>query len=80
MFGTVCSNFLSDLHSWQFAACTGHSIGQKGMLFAAQTLALSAIKLMTQPQRIHAAAEEWKTAMAGTTDICPSPADVMPPV
>ena len=80
MFGTVCSNFLSDLHSWQFAACTGHSIGQKGMLFAAQTLALSAIKLMTQPERIQAAAAEWKTAMAGTTYICPIPADIMPPV
>ena len=50
------------------------------MIFAAQTLALSAIKLMTQPERIQQAAAEWKTSMAGTTYICPIPADVMPPV
>ncbi|MBQ2997104.1 MAG: amidohydrolase [Oscillibacter sp.] len=80
MFGTVCSNFLSDLHSWQFAACTGHSIGQKGMLFAAKVLAAAAVKLMTDPQRRQAALEEWKETMDGTQYLCPIPPEVMPPV
>src|SRR5262249_60532347 len=33
-------------HSWQSTACSGHSIGRKGMIVAAKTLALSAGGLM----------------------------------
>lgn len=79
MFGTVCSNFLSDLHSWQFAACTGHSIGQKGMLFAAKVLAGAAVKLMSEPARIEKAKAEWRDTVAETEYICPIPPEVMPP-
>ena len=37
------------LHTWQSTACAGMSIGQKGMLVAAKTLALSAIELFSDP-------------------------------
>src|SRR5262249_50815730 len=33
-------------HSWQSTACSGYSIGRKGMVIAAKTLALSAVDLM----------------------------------
>ena len=39
-------------HSWQATACTGGSIGRKGMMVAAKTLALSAMDLMTDPAKV----------------------------
>jgi len=42
-------------HSWQSTACTGMSIGQKGMLVAAKTLALTALDLFENPKQIDAA-------------------------
>src|SRR6267142_465178 len=36
-------------HSWQNAACAGSSIGRKGMVNAAKTLALTAVDLFNQP-------------------------------
>src|SRR5206468_6732721 len=38
-------------HSWQSTACAGSSIGRKGMLVAAKTLALSTIDLRAGPRQ-----------------------------
>lgn len=80
MFNTVCFNLLTDLHSWQVAACAGHSIGRKGMLFASQTLALTAIKLLMSPSLVADAKLEWEQAMEGVSYSCPIPPEVMPPI
>jgi len=80
MFSTVCYNFLSDLHSWQVAACTGSSIGRKGMLFAAKVMALTGVRLLEHPELVAQAKEEWSGKMKGITYVCPIPPDVMPPV
>lgn len=45
-------------HSWQAVAAGGTSIGHKGMLLAAQTLALSAAEYFTQPELLKAAKAE----------------------
>ena len=45
-------------HSWQAVAAGGTSIGDKGMMVAAKTLALTAIELMNSPKTIEAAKEE----------------------
>jgi aminobenzoyl-glutamate utilization protein B len=45
-------------HSWQAVACGGTSIGAKGMMVAAKTLALSAVQLMQSPQVLESAAQE----------------------
>jgi aminobenzoyl-glutamate utilization protein B len=42
-------------HSWQATACAGSSIGRKGMVVAAKTLALSAMDLFTDPTQVAAA-------------------------
>ncbi len=47
-------------HSWQIVACTGTSIGEKGMLVAAKTLATSAIELMQTPALLQKAKEDFK--------------------
>jgi aminobenzoyl-glutamate utilization protein B len=45
-------------HSWQAVAAGGMSIGNKGMMVAAKSLALSAIDLLNQPDILAAAKKE----------------------
>jgi aminobenzoyl-glutamate utilization protein B len=46
-------------HSWQAVAAGGMSIGYKGMMVAAKTLALTAIDLYTQPELLAQARKEF---------------------
>ncbi len=52
-------------HSWQSAACAGSSIGRKGMMVAAKTLALSALDLLEQPSAIVEARKNFDKRRAG---------------
>ena len=51
-------------HSWQVVACTGTSIGEKGMMVAAKALAATAIDLFTTPALIEKARADFKTIRA----------------
>jgi aminobenzoyl-glutamate utilization protein B len=46
-------------HSWQAVAAGGTSIGAKGMLVAAKTMALTAMDLFTDPSHIQKARAEF---------------------
>ncbi len=46
-------------HSWQATACTGGSIGMKGMIIAAKSMALTTVDLFTDPAHIHKARAEF---------------------
>jgi aminobenzoyl-glutamate utilization protein B len=48
-------------HSWQAVAAGGTSIGNKGMMMAAKTMALSIIDVFSNPATIEAAWKEFKT-------------------
>jgi aminobenzoyl-glutamate utilization protein B len=62
-------------HSWQATACAGGSIGVKGMMVAAKSMALTTMDLFTDPAHIRKAREEfdhgrgpgfaYKTRLAG---------------
>jgi aminobenzoyl-glutamate utilization protein B len=52
-------------HSWQIVACTGTSIGEKGMLVAAKALAASAIDLYQSPALVQQAKADHKQALKG---------------
>jgi len=52
-------------HSWQIVACTGTSIGEKGMMVAAKALAASAIDLYRSPDILQRAREDHKKMMTG---------------
>lgn len=54
-------------HSWQAVACGGTTIGEKGMLVAAKTLALSAVDLFSDPALVAAARAEFDHRRAGAT-------------
>lgn len=80
MFGTTCYNQLADLHSWQVAACTGHSIGETGMLYAARVMAVAAMRLFAEPALVETAKAELRRALGDTVYHCPIPEEVQPPV
>lgn len=67
-------------HSWQSAACAGTTIGQKGMLVAARTLALSAVDLLEHPAEVDAARESFDKRRAGRTWKTPIATDAKPPL
>ena len=52
-------------HTWQAAACAGMSVGQKGMMVAAKTLALSALDLFLDPKMTDAAKADFARRTAG---------------
>ena len=67
-------------HSWQSAACSGMSIGRKGMLVAAKTLALSAMDLFTDPEQLKAARASFEHRRAGFDYQSRLPANHKPPL
>ncbi len=71
-FGTVW-------HSWQTTAQMNSSIGNKGMLTAAQVMALACIRTAENPDIIRQARDEWFEKTGGIYT-CPLPADVNPPI
>jgi len=60
---TTCFVAGSPGHSWQNVACIGSSIGEKGLLFAARTLSLTAIDLLEKPDLVAAARADWQSRM-----------------
>ena len=52
-------------HSWQIVACTGMSIGEKGMLTAAKVLAASALDALARPELVAAARKDLEARKAG---------------
>jgi aminobenzoyl-glutamate utilization protein B len=54
-------------HSWQATACGGMSIGRKGMMVAAKTLALTAAAVLNDPQILAAARQEFDRKREGFT-------------
>ena len=67
-------------HSWQAVACSGTSIGHKSLIFAAKTMAGSALDLLTKPEFLRKAKEEHEEEMKGRVYRCPIPDDVAPPL
>jgi len=67
-------------HTWQAAACAGSSIGRKGMVVAARTLALGAIELFENPAELAAARDSFQTRLAGRKWTTRIPADGKPPL
>jgi aminobenzoyl-glutamate utilization protein B len=65
-------------HSWQTVAQSRMGIGQKGMLFAGETMALTALEFMSNPARLKAAREEFEKKISKTPYVCPIPDGVKP--
>jgi len=67
-------------HSWQAIAAGGTSIGLKGMMVAAKTMALTARDLMRKPALIEAARAEFEERRGGNFQYKPLLGDRDPPL
>lgn len=67
-------------HSWQVAAASGHSFGEKGMLRAAEVMAGGAVALLLDPSLIAKAKDEFKERLSGEKYVSPLPAGSKPPL
>ena len=77
---TSCWPVGVDLHTWQSVASCGSTIGFKGMMLTAKTLALTALELIAKPDVLRAATEEFKKNTGGEKYISPLPKGLAPPV
>ena len=66
-------------HSWQNTAFSCSEIGMKGMMRAAETLALACVRTVDMPALIEAAKKELKKKNGGRY-VCPLPDYVNPPI
>ncbi|MBN8730899.1 MAG: amidohydrolase [Acidobacteria bacterium] len=67
-------------HSWQSTACAGMSIGRKGMVVAAKTLALSTIELIGDSKHVEAARVAFLRRKAGVEYRSRIPVGAKPPL
>ena len=79
-FSTTMFILGSPGHSWQNTASGGTSIGHKSSVFASKVMATSVIDLLTKPDILKKANEEWKEKMKGLTYKSPLPPDLKPPL
>lgn len=66
-------------HSWGVTACVGGSIGHKGMLHAAKTMAMVSADLLSDPKHLKAARKEFAAATKDTPYRTPLPEHVKTP-
>ncbi len=67
-------------HTWQSTACAGMGIGQKGMLVAAKTIALTGIDLFLQPVLVDEARKSFDRRRNGRSYVSKLPPDAKPRV
>ena len=67
-------------HSWQATAAGGTSIGNKGMIVAAKTLAMTAVDLFTSPELVASAQSEHKGRIPDDWEYVPLLGDREPPL
>jgi len=60
---TSCLIAQSPGHSWQNVASIGSTIGEKGIIYAAKVLAVTAIDLYEDPKLLAAARGDWQQRM-----------------
>lgn len=66
-------------HSWGVVATGRTSIGHKGMMYAAKVMALAAAELITSPEILERAQDEFRAAIERSPYKCPIPDDVPAP-
>ena len=75
---TTCWPLGTPGHSWQTVASSGSSIGAKGMILAAKTMALAGLDLLTRPDVLAEAKAEFERARAGRDYVTPLPPEATP--
>ena len=79
-FGTALFIVGAPGHSWQNAAICGTSVGVKSAIFASKVMAGTVIDLLTGPELLEKAREDWRKRMKGLEYRSPLPPDLEPPL
>ncbi len=75
---TTCWPLGTPGHSWQTVASSGSSIGAKGMIFAAKSMALAGLDLLTKPGLLAEAQAEFERVRGGKDYVTPLPPEATP--
>lgn len=67
-------------HSWQAVACGKSDFAHRGMLFAGQIIAATAIDVLNNPEVIEKAWEQLKEKTGGSPYHCPIPSEITPDI
>jgi aminobenzoyl-glutamate utilization protein B len=67
-------------HSWQHTAAAGTSIGHKSSIYAAKVMASTVLDLLTDPETLKMARDDWEARRKGRTYASPLPPDLKPPL
>lgn len=65
-------------HSWQQVVASATGIGHKGMICAGQTIAMTALDILTDPELLAEAKEEYHQVVSASPYVCPLPANLLP--
>ena len=76
---TACWNMAAPGHSWQVTACSGMSIGHKGMVYGGEVMAAAAMEMYEHPEHVEKAKEEFDAKMSAHPYKCPIPREVPVP-
>lgn len=79
MLSTTCWSTGIPGHSWGNVACSGMSIGHKGMLHAAKIMAVAAMEICSNPVHLVAIRKEFEQSTGGKPYISPIPDEIDPP-
>ncbi|MFO8059743.1 MAG: amidohydrolase, partial [Bacillota bacterium] len=74
----ACNAIGTPGHSWQYAAQAGMAIGHRGMIQAGKMLAEAAFRLITEPETLREARQEFDRATAGRPYRSAMPPDHQP--
>ncbi|NMA18189.1 MAG: amidohydrolase [Clostridiaceae bacterium] len=67
MLFSACYPIGTPNHTWAVTACAGNSIGTKGMLYAAEVMAATAYRLVSQPELLMEVKKSFSDVMGKTT-------------
>ncbi|WP_319825924.1 M20 family metallopeptidase [Thalassovita sp.] len=73
---TACHALGTPFHSWQLVAQGKSAVAHRGMVFAAKTMAASAVSLFEDPALLARAREEFEARTQHTPYVCPIADDV----
>ena len=76
MIRTATYNIGAPGHSWQNSACSGHSLGLRGMIYASRVIALFGLKVIENPDIVEKAKAEFVKETGGKPYICPIPEEL----
>jgi aminobenzoyl-glutamate utilization protein B len=80
IFEVTTYPYRAPIHSWQVTACSGMSIGQKGMMVAAKTLAATVIDMFKNPSMVEAAKKDLEERKKGHPFRLLTPPNRKPPI